>query len=370
MVEQSQNKNQTDVTVRDAERSRYQISRLEDRTFLSCGSAPNVELHVQRGLAVAEAGRKKFPKQSIFLDGAYTGAPFLDNETRQYSFDHHAGCVRAFTLSSCEQAAVMLLHGLPLNEGTWRIYVNEPDLDALIAAWLLLNHPEVLADDKTLLRQAMPLIRVEGIIDGHGLDMEIFSGLPQEIYNRKKEELDFLLAHEREIKARGAWNTLDFLEYSKQILDELDHLLYPQEYLARALEIEILQHLPLHGSRVAFLVRSHQGIYSVETHLKERYDKQVGVIVLDLGGGRFTLRQSDPFLPRDLRPIYKALNQRDPQVSRRSGQENLWGGAEDIGGSPRRTGTGLTGMQILQIIVDTHQKRENWFTRLVDRFRR
>ena len=91
--------------------SRYELTG--DPPRIICSDWPNVRLHVERGLTVDEDEREQYPRQSVFLDGVFTGPAFLDNEMRQYSLDHHAGCVRAFTLATCEQAVVMLLQGLP-----------------------------------------------------------------------------------------------------------------------------------------------------------------------------------------------------------------------------------------------------------------
>ena len=38
----------------------------------------------------------------------------------------------------------------------------------LLAAWVLLNHVELLSGEGELLRVAMPLLRLEGVIDAHG----------------------------------------------------------------------------------------------------------------------------------------------------------------------------------------------------------
>jgi hypothetical protein len=130
----------------------------------------------------------------------------MDNERRHYALDHHAGCVRPFTLATCEQAAVVVMMGLPLNEGEWHIYVNNPDLDALLASWILINHKRLLAHDKRLLRELMPLVRVEGVIDTHGLDMSELSALPSHIYKLHKARLDALRASEVSAKSHGRKN--------------------------------------------------------------------------------------------------------------------------------------------------------------------
>jgi hypothetical protein len=351
----------------ETRRSRYQVIERDGERCLTC-SVQTVLLHVVRGLSVNETGRKRYPEQTIFLDGVFGGPPFYDNKARQYSLDHHAGCVRAFTLATCEQAVVVLLQGLPLGEGEWQLYVNEPDLDALLASWVLLNHLELLAEGGELLWRAMPLIRVEGVIDAHGLDMEILCGVPKKTYAARKDQLDRLLADERRHKGTGSWATIDFLDYARGILEAIDAQLFPPSHLGQLLEIEEVKRLPLQGAKQVILCRSHQNIYEVEALLKERHERQLGLIVLDRGGGRFTLRQVDPFLSRNLLALYAALNQRDSRASHHGGIDNLWGGSEDIGGSPRATGSALTGDDILRQAQQVYGAG-GWFGKLVQRLR-
>ena len=67
----------------------------------------------------------------------------MDHERQVYNFDHHEGCVRAFTLASCEQTLVMYMKGLDLQGREWNIFANEPDLDTILAIWILLNHSRI-----------------------------------------------------------------------------------------------------------------------------------------------------------------------------------------------------------------------------------
>jgi hypothetical protein len=348
-------------------RSRYHVVEREGERCLTC-SVQNVLFHVVRGLSVNAAGRKRYPEQTIFLDGVFAGPPFYDNKARQYSLDHHAGCVRAFTLATCEQAVVVLLQGLALSEGEWQLYVNEPDLDALLASWALLNHLELMAEGGELLWRAMPTIRVEGVIDAHGLDMEILCGLPKEVYAASKERLDRLLTDEKRHKATGSWATIDFIDYARSMLEAIDAQLFPPSHLGQLLEIEEVKRLPLQGTKQVILCRSHQNIYEVEALLKERHERQLGLIVLDRGGGRFTLRQVDPFLSKNLLSLYITLNQRDSRASHHGGTDNLWGGSEDIGGSPRATGSALSGDEILHLAQQVYGAG-GWLGRLVQRLR-
>lgn len=368
-AEAGQAETEAETRRRRSRRCRYQVVTRDDGFRVVCAGSPNIFLRVERGLAVSEGERKKVKPQTIFLDGAYTGPPFYDNQARHYSLDHHHGCVRAFTLATCEQAVVMLLQGLPLEEGSWEVLVNDPDMDAVLASWTLLNHNELLRDDRALLRRAMPLIRVEGVIDAHGLGMELLTGFEPETFQRLKAQIDALMSQERRLKATGAWETMDWFQYSRDILAEVDALLFPEEYLDRLLEVEEVSRATLRGGKIAIHCRSGDGIYAVENQLKARYDKQLAVIVLELGPGRYTLRQVDPFLDPNLTALFKALNARDPKVGKVEGQDNFWGGSDEIGGSPRGTGSGLSGEQIMETVAEVFGEKQSWFGRLMDRWR-
>jgi hypothetical protein len=333
-------------------RVHYEAVVRDEQRFIASTTAPNVKLFVDRELAVTAATRRRYPRQAIFLDGVYTEAPFLDNEARQYSLDHHSGCVRGFTLATCEQAVVMLLQGLPLDENEWYVYVNEPDLDSVLAAWVLLNHAELLRSEGELLRAAMPLIRVEGVIDAHGLERSVLTGFPRELYDREKQRIDDLLNEERRLKASGEWGSIDVFDYTLDLLDTIDQELFPQGYLQELLATELIEvaRAPIQQHKIAILCRSRRGIYAVESELKRRYERLLGVIVLDQGGGRFTLRQVDPFLTRTLDRAYRALNGLDKNVR----PDNRWGGSAEIGGSPRATGSGLEADAILKVIGEEY----------------
>lgn len=326
--------------------SRYELAG--DPSAIICSDWPNVQLHVQRGLSIEQGDRERYPRQSVFLDGVFTGPAFLDNEMRQYSLDHHAGCVRAFTLATCEQACVMLMQRLPLWEGTWNVYVNEPDLDAVLAAWVLLNHYALSHDNYALLRKVMPLVRVEGVIDTYGFDKALLSGLPRRIYEAKRKQIESLRTRERELREHGEWIETDLVVFTWRQLDRLDAQLFPRG-VPRVGSFETHE-LELPQRKLAVLVQSQRGIYEIEQQLKAEHKDEMALIVLDSSHGRMTLRLVDPFMAKNLNAAYAELNARDPRVVGRD-DANAWGGSDEIGGSPRATGTGLSGHQVLHIVT-------------------
>ena len=301
---------------------------------------------------MTEALRGRYPSHCIFLDGVFQGPPFLDNKARQYSLDHHAGCLRASMLASCEQAALMVLQGLPLGTAEWQIFVNEPDLDAVLAAWVLLNHRILSANERRLLRRAMPLIRVEGLIDTHGLEMEELLPIPRRQYESERQRILELRGSEIRLKANDEWERVDFPAHTLSVLEHLDDELLDPGLLRRARHDQVR----LRTRKLAILCASRDGIYEVETQLRHRYQDELGLIILDRGSGHITIRQVDPFLPNNLTELYPLLNARDPRVKPES--EDRWGGAEDIGGSPRIRGTGLSAREVLSVVSELFEGEE------------
>jgi len=349
------------------ERRRYRVVERDGRKAIVSGNAPNIELFIERGLTVDAAGRKRFGPRTVFLDGVYCGAPFCDNEAQHYSLDHHAGVVRAFTLATCEQATVMLLQGLPLSSGTWSVWVNDPDLDSMLAAWVLMNHVELLRDDRRLLRDAMPVIRLEGVIDAHGTDRALLAGLGDATFEAAKARVDQLMEAELRLKGARRWMTTDWHEYACDQLERMDRQLLPEGAIDELLEIQEAGRAALFNGRIAVLLESTLGIYAIEERLKERYGKALGVIALRVDEDRYTLRLVDAFLPKDLVAVYAALNKADPRARTRGSNPNAWGGSGDIGGSPRATGTGLSGEAILAVLADVLGPKVPWWRRVLDK---
>src|SRR5262249_31758534 len=91
--------------------------------------------------------------------------------------------------------------------------------------------------------------------------------------------------------------------------------------------------------------RSEVGIYEVERQLRRLHGRRLAVIVLQRGTSLYTLRQVDAYLPATLGSVYEGLNLIDPAAGGHR-SANRWGGSNEIGGSPRRSGTRLSPLQI------------------------
>ena len=112
---------------------RYAVKKNNGDRVLICLEAPNLNVHIEAGLSISGSVARKSPGGTIFLDGVAQCEPFMDHERQVYNLDHHEGCVRAFTLSACEQTLVMYMKGLDLQAREWNVFANEPDLDTILA---------------------------------------------------------------------------------------------------------------------------------------------------------------------------------------------------------------------------------------------
>lgn len=324
---------------------RYLVRSDDTGWYLTCVEAPNLTVRLDRKTSVTAQVARRANAGTIYLDGAAQCEPFLDTQRRVYNLDHHEGCVRPFTLATCEQALVLVSKGLDLRAGEWTIVCGEPDLDTLLAIWVLLNHTRLVAPDSEIRNRVIPLIRVEGAIDALGLDLLGLTGLPEELIAATRTTIDRLRGRELALKRDGRWTDTDPAEYAVGVLRGIDELVYSAEDFAGLTEVEELGRVGLRGDRIAVLCRSEVGIYEAESHLRRVHGERLGIILLQKDSSTYTLRQVDPFLPTGLAALYDQLNQLDPAVT----PEARWGGSSDIGGSPRDRGTRLRPDDLLEV---------------------
>jgi membrane protease YdiL (CAAX protease family) len=337
---------------------RYAIKEVGTDRLLTCFEAPNLQVIIKAGLSVNASASRKAPPGTIYLDGVAQAEPFLDHEKKVYNLDHHEGCVRTFTLATCEQALIMCVKGLDLRDREWKIFANEPDLDTILAIWIILNHQRINNRDAIHRRSLFALVRLEGIIDALGLELRELSGLPADLIQKLMRIIDRLRAEELELKKAGEWTKTDFLAYTLGVLRQLDQFLIKLGELDDFKGVEELARIELTNNRIAVVVASDLGIYELEPHLTKLYGNRLGWVALRRGENDYTLRQMDLFMPVNLDDVYQRLNFMDPMVKGRI-NVSRWGGSGDIGGSPRGLGTRLLPGDIVSACRDVIEKRSD-----------
>jgi hypothetical protein len=335
---------------------RYKISEHEGKRILACLEVPNIKVQIESGLTVSSSAARKSPAFTIYLDGVAQSEPFLDLEKQIYNFDHHEGCLRSFTLSTCEQVLVMILKGLDLRGHDWRVLANEPDLDTILAIWLIFNHVRIQQKEFEGLDRLCALVRLEGIIDAHGLEMSALSGFTPKFLAQTEKLIRYLRVEEIDLKSRGIWRESDFLEYTALILHKVDRIIYKSSELGDVKDVKELARVECGENRFAVVIETQLGIYELEPYLDRLYGDKLGLVILKKESSTYTLRRMDPFMARDLNAVYRILNFIDPAVRDRA-EAHKWGGSAEIGGSPRgEGGTQLTPQEIANACRDAFAK--------------
>jgi membrane protease YdiL (CAAX protease family) len=325
--------------------NRYQIRNAGQGKGLTCAEAPMVTVRAEHGLTVSAKQTRKYPPGTIFLDGVAEGDPFVDIEKELYNIDHPPGCIRS--LATCEQAILLIRKVLDLRKREWVVLVNDADVDTVLALWVLLNHLR-LNSDAEVRAKAMPLLRLEGVIDAHGTDVQDLAALPPDLLRSTSATLKQLHRQEIVFERNGRWSEIDLLEYIADRLHSVDEVIYSPEDFEGLHEIEELARAELASGSVALACRSEAGIDEVERQLRTIYGECLGILIFQKTASTYRIRQVDRRLPTALEQTYKRLNLLDPEV--RGDSENRWHDSAEMGVSPRKTGTGLTPTELVEAV--------------------
>ena len=218
--------------------ARYLLKEDEDGRYLTCLEASNISVRIDRSLSVSASAARKYPKGTIFLDGAAKGEPFIDSSRGVYNLDHHEGCVRSFTLSTCEQAMIVIRKGLDLDGERWTVWANDPDLDTVLAIWLLLNHRRIDESDSAVRKKIMPIVRLQGVIDAHGFELKELTAFPDNLQDAALTVINGLRSEEVSLKKENLWGETDFLDFTTATLQSLDELVYTPHDFAEEHAVE------------------------------------------------------------------------------------------------------------------------------------
>lgn len=302
-----------------------------------------VELHVKPGPAITRAEfLASHPPYSIALDGYVFGEPFLEIDAagRPWrNFNHHEVVDRSCTSSTCEQVRRGVLLGLYdlFRDDHGRrahLWVNDCDQDVCLSTWTLMN-PE---------RAAEPLVRVMSqIVDL--LDMSAGA---------------FPMPHERDLLGEVRW-VFDPYVRARPHLAELDER--SMREVIRDVHHRIDAFL-VGRAEVASLVGTWTQlgggdgwVLAEVTHQTARERMvasgvRAAVELFAKSDDRFfytVWRRSEYIAWFPVPAMLSALNEAEGYAPV---DPTGWGGATNVGGSPRRKGSKLAPKQVEQIVND------------------
>ena len=265
------------------------------------------------------------PNNSIALDGAVQG-PQVDPTARRFSFDHHGGCVRLVTLSTCQQVWLALKLGLVVDDKT-AVYINDLDADTVLSVWLLQKAAQDRGSEILARNDLEILVSNIGDVDSHGpifpirplhfelgprwedktpQSVEMLAGFMSRLDKWYEDGVENPRPAPRPgegyaLKANGGW---EWVTTSDDFAP-----LYNGGYLAAALVT------PANEGTLTWVV-----------------GKRSDLVPLALGPADASKDRSGDYLPTILGELAKA------EASKGIKSQDNWGGGTSIGGSPRLPG--------------------------------
>ena len=255
---------------------------------------------------------KELPPKSIAIDGAVSG-PFIDNDKKVYSFDHHGNCIRHATSATCIQVLDAILLGFdPTN---FNLYINDIDHDTVLAT-ALLTEPSFAKIDNV-----QNIVRTVGLIDAHG------PAYPLQTKDKKLFDLfnHYVMEKFNQLKKYKEYGQCDLRELLFDCLENFDLMLENKYTEFKLKETEKAYTLTPPTNADWVMVKSANYVFN-ELY-QEGYNKIVMWDLMPDGSYSYTVGKKSEFINFPIKKILETLNK----------EEAGWGGGSTIGGAPRNS---------------------------------
>lgn len=301
-----------------------------------------VEIHVIPGRTISrDIFLMTHPRYSIALDGYVRGRPFFVEPPRGpfRNFNHHEAVDRSCTCATCEQVRRGVLLGLYElyergGEPHAHVWVNDCDQDVCLATWILLNPDRATETAVLALTQAEDVLDMTG-----GALLESFEGAALEAqmrwvfepYTSKRRELTDMKGPEMRAIIDAVHERIDA------------HLAGEGEALSALGTYQSIGGGP--GWQLVEIDHQHARRKMVEDGINaavELYARNKDRFVYALW------RRSEYIVSFPLPEILRALNRAEGL-----GPDDMlpaWGGATNIGGSPRGVASKLAPEEVERIV--------------------
>ncbi|HLU67630.1 MAG TPA: hypothetical protein VKZ63_15210 [Kofleriaceae bacterium] len=279
------------------------------------------------------------PPYSIALDGYVSGEPFLaiTPQGPYRNFNHHESVDRSCTSATCEQVRRAVILGLyDLYQGKHgpraTLWVNDCDQDVCLATWILF-HPH---------RAGEPWVRTLAYVEDL-LDMSA-GGFPlpdqRDLLGEIRWVFEPYTARRPEVAGLDADGMAGIIH---EVHQRIERFLSGQGETLPLLG-DYRQLGGGHGWVLVELDHQHARQKMVEAGVK------AAVELFARKGDRYVYavwRRSEYIVDFPVAEILRALNQAEGYEP---GDVRGWGGSENVGGSPRGTGSRLTPAQVEAVV--------------------
>ena len=307
-------------------------------------------LHAEPGVVMSwEDFQTQRPPFSIALDGYVSGQSKYSPSGPFANFNHHEDVDRLATRSTCMQIFFSIKLGLfdSFSRNGKRfahVFVNDADQDVCLSYWLLTN-----PDKATVLKWEDPLAKFlvfEDFVDASA-GAYPFDDSDQPDSLLKKQAWVFEPYTTARSERRLHSMTGPELEGLIRVISE--RITQFSENRSQSLEIEADPEII--GGGPGWKMIAEKSGYGRTKIYASGTSAFVGMRKRDDGNYTYVVGKMSPYIPLPLIEIYNALNKAEKLES----AENMWGGSDIIGGSPRKTGSRLSPREVEQIINATIQ---------------
>jgi len=292
------------------------------------------------------------PSFSIALDGyVYGGSQFTRMAKGPYAnFNHHEEVDRLATRATCGQVLMAIRQGLftTFRDGTGikaSIYVNDCDEDVCTSWFLLKNSFMVEQSMNPLLNR---LVELEDKLDSTAGAYPFPQDLPV------LQELAWVFQPYRAFRLNGGLDRKKDGEYL-EIIRDVEHRIMAH-ITGRGNAIPLDTRYERIGGGNGWVMVKEIGPHAKTGMFSDGIRAYVSVRERPDGRYTYTVGRMSPFVNFDVPAILAALNLEEAQPSGSS--QDLWGGGNTIGGSPRVGGSRLTPEEVMRVVKNTLEERK------------
>jgi hypothetical protein len=292
------------------------------------------------------------PARSIALDGYVKGRPCFNREGTHVNFDHHEDVNRLATRCTASQVSMAIKGGLlgvfaPENTNVW---VNDCDWDVCLALWLLRNPTRILGT------RSEPLI--SRIVFNTDMMDTCAGAYPIDPHDRIMEEMAWVFAPYTDARTQRRITRLNSAEMEAIIDAVLDRISLYSIGQGQLQKPDIRYNIIDGGDdwklveEIGVDARTDmraQGICAFVSYRGEKNGRYI-----------YSIGNLSPYGGFDLLLLYQKLN----EIEALQGND-VWGGSDNCGGSPRERGSSLSPRDLARVI-ENFQRRSPSARRLDD----
>jgi hypothetical protein len=274
---------------------------------------------------------------SIALDGFVTGEPRFDPNGPYLNANHHENVDRLATLSTAQQILVGTQMGLDTafsfdGQFSPNVYVNDCDQDVCAAWYLLDNISETKHPSPALGR----FVQVAGLLD-------VTAGAyPFDKYQRILAELAWVFEPYSLFRASGEMSKKDNAQYRSVIQDV--ELRIGKHLVGRGDTAELDLRYSTIGGGIGWSMIVEDGKDGRVGAMRDGIQAYVSVQELENDRWRYSIARWSEFVPFDVPALLERLNEVE------GNEQDAWGGARIVGGSPRVGASRLSPAEVEEII--------------------